>query len=166
MRGPEPRAIYRGCWLTGQSCSHQQHEAGFVVYHPTTVAEVTVTADLLRKAVSAIHQAPKDEGATLEGCVKAITEVLLDAGIEEQQELVDLGSAICARLMAFAGLLNSQAAEPWLTPIIGRAGLSIDRPLLEAVAIAPLMVKRGRYQFDKEIFFAIVLDRAPVAGCG
>ncbi len=131
-----------------------------------TVADVPVTADLLRSAVSAINEVPHGDGATLEGCVKAIIESLLEEGIEEQQQLVDLGSAICARLMAFAGLLNSAPAEPWLAPVSGRSGLSLDRPLLEAMAIAPLRVEHGRYQFDTESFFALVLERSPVAGCG
>ena len=130
------------------------------------VAIVPVTADLLRGAVSAINDAPHADGATLDGCVKAIIESLLEEGIEEQQELVNLGAAICARLMAFAALLNSTPAEPWLGPGPGRAGLSFDKPLLEAMATAPLQVDQGRYHFDAECFFSIVLERSPVAGSG
>jgi len=132
---------------------------------PNTVADVPVTADLLRSAVSAINEAPRPDGATLEGCVKAIIEALVNEGIEEQQELLDLGSAICARLMAFAALLNSKPAAPWLAPGGNRAGVFFDGPLLEAMAEAPLHVERGRYQFDIENFFSIVLERSPVAGC-
>lgn len=132
---------------------------------PSTVADVPVTAELLRSAVSAINDAPQPDGATLEGCVKAIIEALVEEGIEEQQQLLDLGSAICARLMAFAALLNSSRAEPWLAPGGNRAGFSFDGPLLEAMASAPLRVERGRYHFETESFFAIVLERSPVAGC-
>ena len=144
-----------------------QPEAGRVIDSTHKVADVPVTADLLRSAVSAINEAPQEDGATLEGCVKAIIESLLEEGIEEQQELVDMGSAICARLMAFAALLNSGAAEPWLAAPAGcRAGLSFDRPLLEAMALTPLRVEHGRYEFDTQDFLAIVLERSPVAGCG
>jgi hypothetical protein len=140
-------------------------EAHLVVDTPITVADVPVTADLLRSAVNAINEVPQPDGATLEGCVKAIIEVLVEHGIEEQQQLLDLGSAICARLMAFAALLNSTPAGPWLAPGGNRAGVSFDGPLLEAMAAAPLHVVRGRYHFETDTFFAIVLERSPVAGC-
>lgn len=132
---------------------------------PCSVSDVPVTAHLLRSAVNAISDAPQSDGATLEGCVKAIIEVLVDEGIEEPQQLLDFGSAICARLMAFAALLNSEPAVPWLASGSNHAGVFFDGPLLEAMAEAPLHVERGRYHFETKSFFAIVLERTPVAGC-
>ncbi len=137
-----------------------------LVDESTSVADVLVTPELLRSAVCAIQGAPRADGATLEGCVRSIIEALLEEGIEEQQQLVRLGSAICARLMAFAALMSSSVAGPWLAPAAGPPAASFDSPLLEAMALAPLRLERGRYRFDTDTFFAIVLERAPAAGCG
>ncbi len=131
-----------------------------------SIAAVPVTADQLHDAVSALKVVPPEDADTLEGCIKAIIEVLVEDGIEDQQQLVDTGSAICARLMAFAALLKAAPASPWLASQSAQTTAGFQRPLLEAMAMAPLQVEQGQYQFDPEGFFKIVLEKTPAAGSG
>lgn len=129
-----------------------------------SISEVPVTADQLRDVIDAIGEnSPCDEDS-LESCVNVIIEVLLEDGIEEQQELMEIGSAICVRLTALAALLGSKPAYPWLAPAAALM-LPLPRgPLLEAAATAPLKVEGDCYEFDPETFFDNVLARSPVAG--
>ena len=139
-------------------------KAIFLMQSYQSIADVEITVDVLGSAVSAINDASEGNELTLESCVKAIIEALFEMGIEDQQELVELGSAICARLMAFATLAKTRRAEHWL----GTQSSSIatfNKPFLEAMARTPLELHRGRYEFNSEFFFEIVLERSPSAGC-
>jgi len=136
-----------------------------VVQTSPSFASVAVTAAQLRDAVSAISKAPPKDADSLQGCIKAIIEVLIEHGIEEQQELIETGTAICVRLMAFAALLKSAAIGPWIASP-GNQNSPLRKPLLEAMATAPLRLEKGRYQFDPDDFFDIALENTPAAGNG
>lgn len=127
------------------------------------IANVPVTAAQLRNALEAIRKDTASEPASLNTCVRVIIKALLESGIDDQQQLADVGSAICTRLAAFSRLMHSVPAERWLASAVC---VSADVPLLEAMASAPLREKQGRYDFEVESFFDVVLERSPVAGRG
>ncbi len=129
------------------------------------ITAVCVTVAQLEDVVSAITRAPASDADTLQGCVKAIIDVLIAHGLEEQDELIETGSAICARLIAFAALLKSAEIGPWIASR-GVHPLSLQKPLLQAMATATLQVEQGQYRFDPKDFLDIALENAPPAGNG
>lgn len=63
------------------------------------LSKVPVTADQLREVIDAIGKAhPKNEDGP-EFCVSAVLNLLLEDGVKEQQDLTEIGSAICIRLL-------------------------------------------------------------------
>lgn len=133
-----------------------------MIVNADMIVEACVPSDLLRRAMGAINGATWTEASSLRGCVGAVIDALLEEGIEEPGDLVRLGSAICARLIAYSALMNSAAAMPWLSR--SRAGVDMDEAMIEAMAAAPLLVAHGCYHFDAETFFALALERASPAG--
>ncbi|HEX7075966.1 MAG TPA: hypothetical protein VF226_18160 [Hyphomicrobiaceae bacterium] len=136
-----------------------------MVESPPGVTAVCVTVAQLEDVVSAITRAPSTDADTLQGCVKAIIDVLIAHGLEEQDELIETGSAICARLIAFAALLKSAEIGPWIASV-GVQASSLQRPLLQAMATAPLQVVQGHFRFDPKDFLDIALENTPPAGNG